>query len=223
MAHCPVGTKSSTAACRATAGSRASSAPPQISTVPAGASRCGTSTQPVAHRPRVGRVPGHRLTTQAHHPPRGKAPLMTTTPPTADLDALRNRQQQVWSSGDYNRIAAITVPVAETLVPPPASAGAASWTSPPAPATPRSPPPAKAPGSPASTTCRRCSTSPGRARPRSSSTSTHRARRRGPPVPDASFDMVLSAIGVMFAADHAGAAARAGPGDQARGRIALAS
>ena len=41
---------------------------------------------------------------------------MTTTTATADLDALRTRQQQAWSSGDYNRIAALTVPVSETLV-----------------------------------------------------------------------------------------------------------
>ena len=40
-----------------------------------------------------------------HHP-------ATLTP----LAELKVKQQQIWSSGDYNRIAAITVPVAETLV-----------------------------------------------------------------------------------------------------------
>ena len=39
----------------------------------------------------------------------------TITPPTS-LDRLRTKQQQAWSSGDYNRIAAITVPVSESLV-----------------------------------------------------------------------------------------------------------
>lgn len=41
---------------------------------------------------------------------------MSTTTHTTALDELRAKQQQVWSSGDYNRIAAITVPVSETLV-----------------------------------------------------------------------------------------------------------
>ena len=35
---------------------------------------------------------------------------------TTDFTALRDKQQQVWSSGDYNKIAAITVPVSEHLV-----------------------------------------------------------------------------------------------------------
>jgi SAM-dependent methyltransferase len=38
---------------------------------------------------------------------------MSTSTPLADL---KIKQQQIWSSGDYNKIAAITVPVAETLV-----------------------------------------------------------------------------------------------------------
>ena len=46
---------------------------------------------------------------------------MTTTH-TTDTDhaeamtELRTKQQQVWSSGDYNRIAALTVAVNETVV-----------------------------------------------------------------------------------------------------------
>ena len=39
-----------------------------------------------------------------------------TTPTVTALDELRTKQQQIWSSGDYNRIAAITVPVSEALV-----------------------------------------------------------------------------------------------------------
>ena len=43
------------------------------------------------------------------------------------------------------------------------------------------------------------------------------------PFPDASFDVVVSAIGVMFAADHAGAAAELVRVTKPGGRIALAS
>ena len=35
---------------------------------------------------------------------------------TSDYTELRDKQQKVWSSGDYNRIAAITVPLSEHLV-----------------------------------------------------------------------------------------------------------
>ena len=64
------------------------------------------------------------------------------------MTELRAKQQQVWSSGDYNRIAALTVAVNETLV---ASAEVAprestSSTSPPAPAMPPWLPPGSAPG-----------------------------------------------------------------------------
>jgi ubiquinone/menaquinone biosynthesis C-methylase UbiE len=38
-----------------------------------------------------------------------------TTPPTA-LEALKAKQQQIWSSGDYGRVAALTVPLARELV-----------------------------------------------------------------------------------------------------------
>ena len=43
---------------------------------------------------------------------------MTTAPATTVLPALetlKRKQHAVWSSGDYNRIAALTVPVAERL------------------------------------------------------------------------------------------------------------
>ncbi len=39
-----------------------------------------------------------------------------TTSITPDLVSLRDKQQKVWSSGDYNRIAALTVPVNEATV-----------------------------------------------------------------------------------------------------------
>lgn len=46
-----------------------------------------------------------------------KAPPMTiTTNHTASHTELRDKQHQVWSSGDYNKIAAITVPLSEALV-----------------------------------------------------------------------------------------------------------
>jgi cyclopropane fatty-acyl-phospholipid synthase-like methyltransferase len=35
---------------------------------------------------------------------------------TSDHAELRDKQQKVWSSGDYNKIAALTVPVSEHLV-----------------------------------------------------------------------------------------------------------
>ena len=41
---------------------------------------------------------------------------MTLTTDAPALEALKHKQQGIWSSGDYNKIAAITVPVAETLV-----------------------------------------------------------------------------------------------------------
>ena len=40
---------------------------------------------------------------------------MTATPTTTalpDLETLKRKQHAVWSSGDYDRIAALTVPVA---------------------------------------------------------------------------------------------------------------
>ena len=40
---------------------------------------------------------------------------MTTTHEAPALEALKRKQQAIWSSGDYNRIAYLTVPVAEAL------------------------------------------------------------------------------------------------------------
>ena len=41
---------------------------------------------------------------------------MTVTTDAPALETLKRKQQGIWSSGDYNKIAAITVPVSETLV-----------------------------------------------------------------------------------------------------------
>ena len=41
---------------------------------------------------------------------------MSTTTALSPLAELKAKQQLIWSSGDYNKIAAITVPVAESLV-----------------------------------------------------------------------------------------------------------
>ncbi len=56
-------------------------------------------------------------------PPVGGAPAPpiltrkgTTMTITTDYTELRDKQQKVWSSGDYNKIAAITVPLSEHLV-----------------------------------------------------------------------------------------------------------
>ena len=45
----------------------------------------------------------------ATHP---KGTTMTITTQLTDYTELRDKQQKVWSSGDYNKIAALTVPVA---------------------------------------------------------------------------------------------------------------
>ena len=42
--------------------------------------------------------------------------MSTTLSTLTPLAELKVKQQQIWSSGDYNKIAAITVPVAESLV-----------------------------------------------------------------------------------------------------------
>jgi SAM-dependent methyltransferase len=156
--------------------------------------------------------------------------MTTTIIPTdsdhaVDLDALRIRQQQVWSSGDYNRIAAITVPVAERLVtvagvrPGSAVLDVATGT-----------------GHAALAAARQGGRVTGidyvpalldiaRARAASEQLDLELAEASAESLPyaDESFDTVLSAIGVMFAADHAGAARELVRVTCAGGRIALAS
>src|SRR4029077_12786672 len=43
----------------------------------------------------------------------GKEPALTTAP--LSLEELKTRQQKTWSSGDYQKIAWLTVPLAEAL------------------------------------------------------------------------------------------------------------
>ena len=137
--------------------------------------------------------------------------MTTTTAPTTsapDLDVLRARQQQIWSSGDYNKIAAITVPVAEALV---ASVGVYPGSSSSrrrhrhgSRGAGRRPP-----GCPGHRDRLRAGTPRHRTSPRRRRAARRRAgrdSRRAPSFPDESFDAVVSSIGVMFAADHQQAA-----------------
>lgn len=151
--------------------------------------------------------------------------IVTTLADGPDLVALRHRQQQVWSSGDYNRIAAITVPVAETLV---AVAGVRPGASVLDVAT--------GTGHAALAAARLGTRAAGVdyvpslldvARARAAAERLDLDLVEGYaeelPFPDDSFDTVLSAIGVMFAADHPRAAAELVRVTKPGGRIALAS
>ena len=124
---------------------------------------------------------------------------------TTDFTALRDKQQQVWSSGDYNKIAAITVPVSEHLVD---HMGVEPGT--------RVLDVATGTGHVALAAARRGAESVGidyvpalldiarrRADAEEISVELTEADAEHLPYADASFDFVLSAIGVMFAADHA--------------------
>ena len=150
--------------------------------------------------------------------------LTPTSSPSA-VDELRSKQQQIWSSGDYNRIAAITVPVSEALV---------------RRADPR-------PGQhvlDVATGTGHAALAAGRRHARVTGIDyvpalLDIARRRAAaedlpvdfveaiaedlPFEDHAFDHVVSAIGVMFAADHARAAAELVRVTRSGGRIALAS
>ena len=162
---------------------------------------------------------------RAPHPtPKGRTPMSPSPPPRRPpLDELRDKQQQVWSSGDYNRIAALTVPVSERLVD--ERRRRARRARPRRrhrhrPRRPRRRPPRCA-GRPASTTCPSCSTSPGAGPPpRSSTSSSSRPTPRTCPSATARSTSCVSAIGVMFAADHARAAASSSgwPGPAAASR-----
>jgi ubiquinone/menaquinone biosynthesis C-methylase UbiE len=148
---------------------------------------------------------------------------MTIT--TTDYRALRDKQQQVWSSGDYNKIAAITVPVSEHLVehvgvePDMRVLDVATGT-----------------GHVALAAARRGAETFGidyvpelldiarrRAAAEEIEVEFAEADAESLPYADASFDLVLSAIGVMFAADHAQAARELVRVCKPGGRIALAS
>jgi ubiquinone/menaquinone biosynthesis C-methylase UbiE len=150
---------------------------------------------------------------------------MTSTTSTPDLTALRDKQQQVWSSGDYNRIAALTVPVSEHLVehvgvgPGDRALDVATGT-----------------GHVALAAARRSVETAGidyvpalldiarrRADAEGLDIEFREAAAEDLPYDDGSFDHVLSAIGVMFAADHEAAARELVRVTRPGGRIGLAS
>ena len=144
---------------------------------------------------------------------------------TSDYTELRDKQQKVWSSGDYNRIAHITVPVSEHLVdhvgvmPGTHVLDVATGT-----------------GHVALAAARRGAVVHGidyvpelldiarrRADAEDLDIEFAEADAEKLPYGDGSFDTVFSAIGVMFAADHARAASELVRVARKGGRIALAS
>ena len=151
--------------------------------------------------------------------------MSTITTTVTALDELRTKQQQIWSSGDYNRIAAITVPVSEALVrradPRPGQhvLDVATGT-----------------GHAALSAARRGAHVTGIdyvpglleiARSRAAAENLPidfvEAVAEDLPFDDGAFDHVVSAIGVMFAADHARAAGELVRVTRSGGRITLAS
>lgn len=146
------------------------------------------------------------------------------TVPSA-LETLKHKQQQIWSSGDYNKIARITVPIAHELIeaaePRPGARvlDVATGT-----------------GHVALEAARMaCVVSGIDYVPGWVDVARHRAEAEGLdvdfrvadaeqlPFADESFDTVLSAIGVMFTADHDRAAAELVRVCRPGGRIGLAS
>jgi ubiquinone/menaquinone biosynthesis C-methylase UbiE len=149
----------------------------------------------------------------------------TSTTGTPDLTELRDKQQKVWSSGDYNKIAALTVPVSEHLVD---HVGVSP--------TDRVLDVATGTGHVALAAARRSAESVGidyvpelleiarrRAAAEDLVVELVEADAEHLPQEDASFDVVLSAIGVMFAADHDAAARELVRVTRPGGRIGLAS
>ncbi|WP_210648854.1 methyltransferase domain-containing protein [Nocardioides sp. SYSU D00065] len=156
---------------------------------------------------------------------RGTHMTSTTTSSTPDLTALRDKQQKIWSSGDYNKIAALTVPVSEHLVdhvgvgPGDRVLDVATGT-----------------GHVALAAARRSAEVAGidyvpallavarrRAAAEDLAVELTEADAEHLPYDDAAFDVVLSAIGVMFAADHDAAARELVRVTRPGGRIGVAS
>lgn len=150
---------------------------------------------------------------------------MTSTTTTPDLTELRHKQQKVWSSGDYNKIAALTVPVSEHLVdlvgvgPGDRVLDVATGT-----------------GHVALAAARRSAEAVGmdyvpalldiarrRATAEDLDVTFEEADAERLPYDDASFDVVMSAIGVMFAADHDAAGRELVRVTRPGGRIGIAS
>jgi SAM-dependent methyltransferase len=144
---------------------------------------------------------------------------------TSDFTELRDKQQKVWTSGDYIKIAALTVPVSEHLVehvgivPGSRVLDIASGT-----------------GHVALAAARRSAVASGidyvselleiarrRAAAEELDIDFSLADAEKLPYDDQSFDVVLSAIGVMFSADHARAAGELVRVCRPGGRIAVAS
>jgi ubiquinone/menaquinone biosynthesis C-methylase UbiE len=173
----------------------------------------------------VGPAFGTAVSAAVHNPTKGTTTMSTITSGTADYTELRDKQQKVWSSGDYNRIAAITVPLSEHLV---EHVGVAPGT--------RVLDVATGTGHAALAAARRSAVVTGLdyvpalldiARRRAAAEDLAADFIEGDaedlPFEDGAFDVVLSAIGVMFAADHARAAQELARVTRSGGRIALAS
>ncbi len=168
--------------------------------------------------PSVGGAPAPR-----HHTTR--TTKGTTMSITTDYTELRDKQQKVWSSGDYNKIAAITVPLSEHLVdhigigPGARVLDVATGT-----------------GHAALAAARRSADVVGidyvpalldiarrRAAAEDLEVDFTEADAEDLPGPDGSFDVVLSAIGVMFSADHRQAARELARVCRSGGQIGVAS
>jgi ubiquinone/menaquinone biosynthesis C-methylase UbiE len=143
----------------------------------------------------------------------------------ATLDEIKAKQQLTWSSGDYGKIAWLTVPLAEALVEavePHAGARVLDV--------------ATGTGHVAVAAARRFTDVTGidyvpalletarrRAAAEGLAVDFREADAEALPFPDGSFDYVLSAIGVMFTSDHGRAAAELARVCRPGGRIAIAN
>ena len=147
------------------------------------------------------------------------------TADTQVLTELRAKQQKMWSSGDYNKIAAVTVAVNETLVTQAAIAPGERVLD-----------VATGTGHAALAAARIGASVTGidyvptlldiarrRAAAEQLDVEFVEASAEDLPFPDESFDVAISAIGVMFAADHDRAASELVRVVRPGGRIALAS